>query len=163
MINVLQAASYIFHRYQKEYNSTIDEMKLHKLLYFAQRESLIMFREPMFNADFEAWKYGPVLVAIRDCYKKKLFIEELNEQELAKFEPVFDEVFTRYAGRSSWSLSNLSHNETSWRRARVGLSDYDKGSTIIPIDHIREDAERMRLNRFLFEQVKPQANRENQA
>ena len=161
MINVLQAASYIFHRYKKEFNSTIDEMKLHKLLYFAQRESLILLREPMFYANFEAWKYGPVLVEIRDTYKKNLFSQSLSEQELEKFEPVFDAVFKRYASRSSWSLSNLSHSATSWRSARAGLNDYDKGSTVIPLEHIKEDAERMRLSRFLYEQVKPEVNREN--
>lgn len=155
MIDVKIAASYIFHRYRQEYKASIDEMKLHKLLYFAQRESLILLREPMFAANFEAWKYGPVLVEIRDSYKRRLFSQNLDEEEINKFKPVFDAVFTRYAGRSSWSLSNLSHNETSWRRARVGLNDYDHGSTVIPLEHIREDAERMRLSRFIFEQVMP--------
>lgn len=155
MINVLQATSYIYHRYQEEFNATIDEMKLHQLLYFAQRESLILLREHMFAANFEAWKYGPVIVEIRDIYKKEQFSDLLSEKELEKFKPVFDVVFERYAARSSWSLRNVSHNETSWRRARVGLSDYDKGSNIILLEHIKEDAARMRLSRFLVERVRP--------
>ena len=36
-------------RYQKEFGERISEMKLHKLLYFTQRESLIQLGEPMFG------------------------------------------------------------------------------------------------------------------
>lgn len=150
----MQAASYIYHRYNEEYDTQIDEMKLHKLLYFAQRESLILLREPMFDADFQAWRYGPVLVEIRENYKCKNFNQTLEDAELEKFKPVFDEVFKRYASRSSWSLSTLSHDETSWRRARVGLNDFEKGSKVIPLAHIKEDAERMRFRRFMFEEIK---------
>lgn len=41
MLDVVKVASYISRRYEREYGSQIDEMKLHKLLYFAQRESII--------------------------------------------------------------------------------------------------------------------------
>ena len=44
-------------------------MKLHKLLYFTQRESIIQTDEPIFQEEFEAWKYGPVMTGIRRMYK----------------------------------------------------------------------------------------------
>ncbi len=37
MIDVIKIASYIYKRYEDETNTEIDEMKLHKLLYFSQR------------------------------------------------------------------------------------------------------------------------------
>ena len=40
MVDVVVIASYISERYQKEYGERIDEMKLHKLLYFTQRECI---------------------------------------------------------------------------------------------------------------------------
>ena len=40
MEELRQIASYICMRYQKEFGRGIDEMKLHKLLYFVQRESI---------------------------------------------------------------------------------------------------------------------------
>ena len=61
MEDVLKIASYICDRYYKEYGHNIDEMKLHKLLYLTQRETIIQTGEPLFNDQFEAWKYGPVL------------------------------------------------------------------------------------------------------
>ena len=65
MEDLMNIASYVFNRYASEYNSKIDEMKLHKLLYFAQRESLVQNREPLFDAVFWGWKYGPILKEIR--------------------------------------------------------------------------------------------------
>ena len=41
MKDMKTVASYICNRYQREFGEKIDEMKLHKLMYFAQRESLI--------------------------------------------------------------------------------------------------------------------------
>ena len=68
MINVNKVASYICNRYKTEFNEKVSEMKLHKLLYFTQRESLIQKGQPMFEESFLAWRYGPVLVEIRSSY-----------------------------------------------------------------------------------------------
>ena len=69
MMGILQVASYIYKRYMNDFGVRIDEMKLHKLLYFTQRECLIQKGEPMFEAHFEAWKYGLVIVLFRHYYK----------------------------------------------------------------------------------------------
>lgn len=73
MEDLMIVASYICNRYSEEYGSRVDEMKLHKLLYFAQRESLVQNREPLFNAVFYGWKYGPIIKEIRSAYKDNLF------------------------------------------------------------------------------------------
>lgn len=69
MEDVVKIASYICQRYEHQYGTRIDEMKLHKLLYFTQRECLVQLGEPMFGAKFKAWKYGPVILEIRQHYK----------------------------------------------------------------------------------------------
>lgn len=44
----------------------IDQMKLQKLLFYAHAWHLAMFnRQPLFEDDFEAWPWGPV---VRDAY-----------------------------------------------------------------------------------------------
>ena len=40
MEDLMNVASYIYNRYESENGIKIDEMKLHKLMYFSQRESL---------------------------------------------------------------------------------------------------------------------------
>ncbi len=46
MEDVVKIASYISQRYEHQYGTRIDEMKLHKLLYLAQRECLVQLGEP---------------------------------------------------------------------------------------------------------------------
>ena len=48
MENVLNAAFYIYYMYLQKTGQILDEMKLHKLLYFSQRESLVRNDQPLF-------------------------------------------------------------------------------------------------------------------
>ena len=154
MEDVVKIASYIVSRYQKEYGCCMDEMKLHKLLYFTQRESIIQTGSPLFETAFEAWKYGPVLVEIRRYYKNNLLNVELSADKIEQYQPVFDKVFQQYASKDSWSLSTITHGEYSWRNARKGVADAENSSAKIQIDDIRKDAERIRLRRFILRKMK---------
>ncbi len=81
MEDVQQIASYISQRYEKEYGRQIDEMKLHKLLYLTQREAIIETGEPLFEDQFEAWKYGPVLYSVHKAFQTdKIHGEMLREE-----------------------------------------------------------------------------------
>ncbi len=126
-------------------------MKLHKLLYFAQREAIIFNKEPMFEEQFVAWKYGPVMLCVRDAYKQGQLDVMPSESDTKRFEGVFESVFKRYANKTSWSLSNLTHGELSWQNARKGLGSEVNGNNLMSIEDIRKDAERIRLRRVLFE------------
>lgn len=156
MIDVVQAASYIYNRYRKEKGYTIDEMKLHKLLYLSQRESIIQMGEPMFAAQFEAWKYGPVVVEIRDKFKAGLLAEEVDDSGILPYVKIFDYVFDKYADKDSWSLSLLTHSEMSWQNARKGLEPEEHSSVKLDINDIRKDAERIKMRRFFFDEIAPQ-------
>lgn len=155
MIEVIQAASYIYNRYREEFHDIIDEMKLHKLLYFAQRESIIKIGEPLFTARFAAWKYGPVMVQIRDYYRNRTLNQTIDGEDLKRYQSVFDYVFANYAKKTSWSLSMLSHGEVSWQRARHNAQPEDKSTALMKIEDIREDAERIKARRFYFNEILP--------
>ena len=141
---VFDIASYICSRFLRENGVKTDEMKLHKLLYFSQRESIIQNGEPLFSEEFEAWKYGPVLRDIREHYKNDDFNYDYDNPEL---EPVMDKVFSEYSHILSWSLSMISHGEESWKKARKGLDKSENGRNIIPTDDIRKDAQRVKILR----------------
>lgn len=85
MEDLMNVASYICKRYVDEFHSRIDEMKLHKLLYFAQRESLIQNKEPLFDAVFYEWKYGPILKEIRSAYRDNLFYQVIPEDVVYRY------------------------------------------------------------------------------
>ena len=153
MESAVKIASYIFDRYQKEYGVCIDEMKLHKLLYFTQRESLIQKNEPMFSEQFLAWRYGPVMVPIRSLYASKQLDTYPSESFIEENKPIFDFVFSQYAPKDSWSLSRLSHGEISWQNARHDLLPEQNGNEPLKLEDIKKDAERVKIRRFLINRI----------
>ena len=155
MLDVVKVASYISRRYEREYGSQIDEMKLHKLLYFAQRESLIQLDQPLFADSFQAWKYGPVLVHIRSLYKQEKLTKRLTSKEIATYQTVFDKVFEQYAPKDAWSLSSITHGEISWQKARIGIPAGENCDTLIALDDIRKDAHHIKLRRYYLSHLQP--------
>ena len=123
MVSVNTAASYIYEKYKSEFGTTIDEMKLHKLLYFAQRESIIQTGNPLFDATFRGQKYGPILKEIRESYKNSSFVPVTSSSDIDEMEPIVDTVFEQYAEKDSWSLSRLTHGEYSWKKSREGIPE----------------------------------------
>lgn len=153
MVSVLQVASYIANRYKSEFNEKIDEMKLHKLMYFTQREAIIQTDAPLFEASFYGWKYGPVLLEIRDGYKNDTLHVLPSEEIVKKYQEVFDKVFSQYAVKDSWSLSRLSHGELSWQNSRIGLQPSENGNVKMKVEDIRQDAERIKMRRYLLKEM----------
>lgn len=47
----------------------ITQMKLQKILYFAQGYHLAVYDSPLFKEAFQAWQFGPVVPIIYDDYK----------------------------------------------------------------------------------------------
>ena len=153
MVGVIKVASYIADRYLKDFGERISEMKLHKLLYFTQRESLIRKGEPMFEEQFLAWRYGPVMVQIRNAYADDKLNDMPSEEFLEQYKDVFDFVFQNYAPKDAWSLSYLSHAEFSWKNARKDLLPEQNGNEPLKIEDIRKDAERISMRRFLLDKI----------
>ena len=150
MEDLMNVASYICNRYSKEYGSRIDEMKLHKLLYFAQRESLIQNREPLFDAVFYGWKFGPILKEIRLAYRDDLFYDSVPQDVIFRMLSIMNKVFEEYAGKDSWSLSRLTHGEFSWKNSRHGVPDCENSDNPMSLDDIRVDADRIRERREML-------------
>ena len=153
MKDMMTVAAYIYDRYQRDFDEKIDEMKLQKLMYFAQRESLIRTGEPLFQGDFYGWRFGPVLKELRTPYKEEAFDTGVTDADMADEMEVLDEVFDAYAHKDAWSLSRLSHGEICWKRSRKGVSPYDSSDNMIPLDDIRLDAQRMKERREMFGQL----------
>ena len=68
MDKALTVASYLYSEYLKRISNDISEMRMHKLMYFLQRESLIELDTVLFDEPFHGWKFGPVLKSVRSAY-----------------------------------------------------------------------------------------------
>ncbi len=143
MEKIINVAQYVFTAYKRISGEIIDEMKLHKLLYFAQRESLAITNEPLFEGQFEGWKYGPVCREIRNSITPDGILDADSDiSEESKY--IVNNVIAQYGALASWKLSELSHKEISWKNARIGLADGENGKVKLKLDDIRADARKVR-------------------
>lgn len=144
MERIIDVAQYIYDEYKRQSGEAIDEMKLHKLLYFAQRESLAITNEPLFKENFEGWKYGPVSREVRMHYTVDGMYYKDKRTLSAGGAYIAKNVILQYGALASWKLSQLSHNEISWRNSRKGLAEGENGDAELLIEDIREDAKKIR-------------------
>lgn len=142
MIDCLNAARYFIVRaYEDGIEAEMTNMKVQKLLYYAQSLHLALYDEPLFDEEIQAWRYGPVCPPAYRFYSKfeaeqlpiptQDFLLQIPEdkQELLK------ETWEYFGGYHAYRLSGMTHLEFPWRKARRGLPP--EASSTEPI--LRED------------------------
>lgn len=145
MERVIDVANYIYNHYKLiSGGDKLDEMKLHKLLYFAQRECLAITGKPMFREALQGWKYGPVSVETRHAYYEGDGIIEKTKDVSVESARMLRGIIEEYGQYTSWKLSEMSHQELSWKNARQGLHANDPGNKELKIEDIMEDAKKVR-------------------
>lgn len=104
-------------------NNDLTNLKLQKLLYFAQVEHLKKYGKPLFSDPIEAWKYGPVVKSVYDWLKHcgAYVITELDADlsdadTLPRDKTSFlDEFWDQYKEYSAWALVERTHKKgTPW-------------------------------------------------
>lgn len=147
MEKTMYVAKALYDMYYERNGKLMDEMKMHKLMYFSQRESLMYNNEPLFDGTFYGWKYGPVLKEVRSAYARGTFSTNASEKVSDDTMGLLKSVLDRYGSLSSWKLSSLSHEEFSWKKARKGLGAGENGDVAMLLDAMRVDATRELMNR----------------
>ena len=150
MESVFDVAQYIVNKYKSISGQAIDAMKLQKLLYYSQRESIAIVGEPMFEATFEGWKFGPVCRSVWNAYTEDN--PDFHCPDIS-FDSAYivNNVIQQYGIIESWVLSKMSHREISWRNARKGLRADENGTTPLLMSDIRIDAEKVRPYDYLYD------------
>ncbi|MEH1871332.1 Panacea domain-containing protein [Nostoc sp.] len=128
MIDCLNVARYFIVRaYEDGIEAEMTNMKVQKLLYYAQSLHLAMYDEPLFEEEIQAWRYGPVCPPAYRFYSefeaKQLPIPSL---ELLLEIPddkrqLLEEVWEYFGGYHVYQLSGMTHLEFPWKKVRLGL------------------------------------------
>lgn len=129
----------------------VDNLKLNKLLYFAQGWSLAINAEPLFKDDFEAWDHGPVIRTVYDTYKPcgRAHIEEpsyiFDESLLSNKElEILADVYLQYGQYTGVALRNMSHQKGSpWESVYI-----PQANVIIEKNAMKNYFKKQKLNRF---------------
>lgn len=104
----------------------ISNLKLQKLLYYAQSAYLAIKNEKLFSEEIYAWKHGPVVQEIYDCFKRyhSKGIDKLNDwphEEIRCKETIniLENVYNVFGAYSAWGLRNLTHTERPWKETGI--------------------------------------------
>ena len=100
-----------------------DQLKIQKLLYFAQGHYLGLHGQPLFSDAIEAWAHGPMVPRIHHDYKSYGTGDiDLDESDDFNFGDIDEDtteflldVWSRYAKYDNWWLRNMTHGQAPWR------------------------------------------------
>jgi uncharacterized phage-associated protein len=142
MIDCINAARYFIVRaYEDGIEAEMTNMKVQKLLYYSQSLYLALHDEPLFDEEIQAWRYGPV------CPPAYRFYSEFEAKQLPIPTPEFlleipdenkkilEEIWEYFGGYHAYRLSDMTHLEFPWKKARKNLPS--QASSTEPI--LRED------------------------
>jgi uncharacterized phage-associated protein len=103
----------------EEAGDSISNLKVQKLLHYAQGGSLALYDEPLFPERIKAWAHGPVVPQVYSEYKYGASPIPVERVDLAKYQPrvreVLDEVNAVYGQFTASKLRAMTHEEPPWR------------------------------------------------
>lgn len=120
MHTVSSVAKYFLSLSDEEAGDTISNLKLQKLLYYAQGFHLALKDNPLFAEPIEAWTHGPVVPVVYQSYKHAGASaisrpEGFDAAEIdADTRSILDEVREVYGQFSAWKLRDMTHLEAPW-------------------------------------------------
>lgn len=128
MLTCFDAANYFLAQIDEDAGDLISNLKLQKLVYYAQGFHLAMFDKPLFSEPIEAWAHGPVVPVLYHNFKP-YGSNSIPRPECIDFSiydgdtrEMLDEVYKVYGQFSAWKLRNMTHEEPPWIEASENRS-----------------------------------------
>jgi uncharacterized phage-associated protein len=127
-------ADTLIHLARERNLSDLTNLKLQKLLYYAQAWNLAFSDECLFAEDIEAWVHGPVVPRVFRRFKAlgwKTIDTKVNPLHGPYLASHLKLILTAYGSFSATQLERLTHSEDPWRIARNGIpSDVSSNAVI---------------------------------
>ena len=125
--SALDVANYFIELATAVDENDLTNLKLQKLLYFAQGHHLAINKKRLFVDQVEAWDLGPVVRSVYDvfkeysCYPITVFDVKTEVNPLSKEQKLFiDKVWDKYGKWSAGYLVSLTHKPHSpWSKVFV--------------------------------------------
>jgi uncharacterized phage-associated protein len=107
-----------------EYGDFLSNLKIQKLLYYAQGFNLALNGVPLFEEKIVAWQYGPVVEEVYQELKNyNGLIPQFDDQDdsyLTEIEiELLKEVYDVYGQFSATKLVEMTHNEMPWKTTAI--------------------------------------------
>lgn len=107
-------------------DAEISNLKVQKLLYYAQGKSLADRGVPLFDDPIEAWAHGPVVAEVYHELKKfgknpidpdVILGEDFSWDCFKDVEPILLATWDTYGSLAAWALRERTHRESPWRES----------------------------------------------
>lgn len=114
----------------------VTNLRLQKLLYYAQGWSLAMRGRALFGDPIEAWNLGPVVPSVYHRYRRfggraindgETDTRPLVDRETFGF---VERIWRTHRQHSAWALVDMTHRESPWADADRGPEGTDRGVEI---------------------------------
>ena len=106
----------------RERGELLSNLKLQKLLYYADAWSLALFDEELFPEAFQAWVHGPVLVSQYHRFKDYKWHPITTEIDCPELNPKLvlhlNEIIDVFGSEPAVALELMTHREKPWLDAR---------------------------------------------
>lgn len=119
----------------------LTNMKLNKLLYFAQGHYLQRYGKPLFDNAVEAWDHGPVVPEVYTAYKEygdrpvRGYDGDLVAEITSEAEEILFGVARKYGRYTTSALRNMTHVVGSpWAQVYQGKHSH----MVIPVEAIQD-------------------------
>jgi uncharacterized phage-associated protein len=122
MISALDVAWYFVQKGNGD--SSITQLKLQKLCYYAQGFYLANYGISLFSEAIEAWDYGPVIPELREIHSHR-GADKISPKEAAFGNPIsdmsiidiLDKVWIQFGYHRAGKLVDMTHAESPWIEA----------------------------------------------
>jgi uncharacterized phage-associated protein len=145
-MKAMDVARYILTKCNKE-GQPISNLQLQKMLYYIQYEFLRETGEPLFEDDFEAWKFGPVVPTVyyeyshmgafrigADYKDYNKILSEMSKNEI----DMLNDIIVDKRDMNVWSMVDNTHKKgKAWDSI---FKDGEGFGEVISKDLIRENA-----------------------
>jgi uncharacterized phage-associated protein len=142
MARVHDVAQYILRKFGEDDRLPVTTWKLQKLVYYSQAWSLVWDDEPLFPEPVKAWANGPVCPALYAEHRGQFKIRDLPAGDPTALSETqretIDIVFDHYSHKTAQYLSELTHREKPWLKARTGLEPGERGNSEITLASMAE-------------------------
>ncbi len=124
-LTCFDVANYFLTLADEDVGDSISNLKLQKLVYYAQGFSLALRGEALFDEAIEAWAHGPAIRELYHEYKEHgaNAIEKPENVDFAKYDDdvksLLNQVYEEYGQFSAWKLREMSHEEEPWAKGNA--------------------------------------------
>lgn len=124
MYSAFDIANYFLIMSDDDADELLSNLKLQKLLYYAQGAHLALKGVPLFSEKIYAWIHGPAVAEVYynyQNYKNQGIPAPGTPPDIdSETQEVLDEVSKVYGQFSAWKLCELTHEEPPWKETFKG-------------------------------------------